>query len=391
MATNNDPSTESASDDVSVDGSADDGAGAVDSAPWTEQSVDVPETDVTEEHTYAMYPADTYAHDDLGFSDDEVVAMYRNMLLQRRFEERCRQMYQQQKISGFLHLYIGQEAVSTGSVAAINLGEDSVITAYRDHGIGLAMDMTPEECMAELFGKADGCSRGKGGSMHFFDADKKMMGGHGIVGAQIPLGVGIAFAHKYKGDGNVCLTFLGDGAMNQGAFHEAANLASIYDLPVVIICENNQYGMGTAVDRVSAEPELYKRGNTYDMPCALASGMDVFAVNKAIQDHVELARDNQPSFLEIRTYRYQGHSISDPALYRADNELDDRQSEDAIVRLQRYITTHKLASDDELDAIDEEVKQEVLDAIEFADESPEPPEEAIYEDIYTQDDYPFIA
>lgn len=384
--------SDAAANDVSVDGSTDNGdMGSVDKAPWTEQTVDVPEEDETKEYTFSMYPADTYGHDELGLSDEKVVEMYRNMLLQRRFEERCRQMYQQQKISGFLHLYIGQEAVSTGSIAAIELGEDSVITAYRDHGMGLAMDMTPGECMAELFGKVDGCSRGKGGSMHFFDAENRMMGGHGIVGAQIPLGVGIGFAHKYKGDGNVCLTFLGDGAMNQGAFHEAANLASIYDLPVVLICENNQYGMGTAVDRVSAEPELYRRGITYDMPCSLASGMDVFAVNKAIQEHVELARDNQPSFLEVRTYRYQGHSISDPALYRADEELDDRQSEDAIVRLQRYITEHDIASGDDLDAIDDEVKQEVLDAIDFAEESPEPPEEAIYENVYTQEDYPFIA
>jgi len=364
--------------------------GAVDHAPWTTQSIDIPDSS-SETYEFQTYPVGAFTHDDLDLSDDEVVEMYRSMMLQRRFEERCRQMYQRQKISGFLHLYIGQEAVSTGSVSAIRLGEDTVITAYRDHGIGLAMGMDPGECMAELFGKADGCSRGKGGSMHFFDAEKRMFGGHGIVGAQIPVGVGIAFAHKYKGEDNVCLTYFGDGAINQGAFHEAANLAQLYELPVVLVCENNQYGMGTSVERASAEPDLYKRASSYRMPGAIASGMDVFSVHKAIKDATEMARTGQPSLLEVRTYRYQGHSISDPAEYRAEGELDDRQSEDAIVRLQRYIVEQGMASDEDLEAIDEEVKQDVLDAIDFAENSPEPAPETIYEDIYVQDDYPFIA
>ena len=358
--------------------------------PWTTQSVDIPESD-SETHEFKTYPADTFTHDEVDLSDDDVVEMYRNMLLQRRFEERCRQMYQRQQISGFLHLYIGQEAVSTGSVAAIRLGEDTVITAYRDHGIGLAMGMDPGACMAELFGKIDGCSRGKGGSMHFFNAEKRMFGGHGIVGAQIPVGVGIAFAHKYREEDNVCLTFFGDGAINQGAFHEASNLASLYDLPVVLICENNQYGMGTAVERASAEPNLYKRATSYRMPGAIASGMDVFSVKKAIGDAVAMAREGQPSLLEVRTYRYQGHSISDPAKYRAEGELENRKSEDCIVRLQRYMTDNDIATDDDLNAIDDEIKQTVLDAIEFAENSPEPPEETIYEDIYVEDDYPFLA
>jgi pyruvate dehydrogenase E1 component alpha subunit len=314
------------------------------------------------------------------------------MLLQRRFENRCRQMYQRQKISGFLHLYIGQEAVSTGSINAIRLGQDSVITAYRDHGMGLAMGMSPEEGMAELFGKKTGCSKGKGGSMHFFDADKKMMGGHGIVGAHIPLSTGIAFAEKYKGTDNVCLCFFGDGAMHQGAFREACNLAGIYDLPVVFICENNQYAMGTAVDRAFAKPDLFKHGYNFDFPCSLASGMDVFSVNKAVEDHVEnYARKGQPSMLEVRTYRYQGHSITDPADYRAEGELDDRKSEDAIVRLQRYITDNDLATDDDIEEIDEEVKQEVSDAIDAADAADFPDDEALYEDVYTQEDYPFTV
>jgi len=301
-------------------------------------------------------------------------------------------MYQQQKISGFLHLYIGQEAVSTGSINAIRLGEDSVITAYRDHGMGLAMGMTPEECMAELFGKETGCSKGKGGSMHFFDNEKKMMGGHAIVGAHLPLSTGIAFANKYRGEDNVCLCFFGDGAMHQGAFREACNLAGIYDLPVVFICENNQYAMGTAVDRVVSKPDLFKHGYNFDFPCSLASGMDVFSVNKAVKDHVEnYARKGQPSMLEVRTYRYQGHSITDPAEYRAENELDQRKSEDAIHRLQQYIVDHDLATNEDIDAIDSEVQEEVADAIDAADAADFPDDEAIYDHIYAQEDYPFTT
>lgn len=371
------------------------GDGAAEEAPegpWTQQPINIPEGPVTETVSFDTYPADTYTHAELGFEDDEVLDLLHNMLLQRRFENRCRQMYQQQKISGFLHLYIGQEAVSTGSINAIRLGEDSVITAYRDHGMGLAMGMTAEECMAELFGKKTGCSKGKGGSMHFFDAEKKMMGGHAIVGAHLPLGAGLAFAHKYRGEDNVTLCFFGDGAMHQGAFREACNLAGIYELPIVFICENNQYAMGTAVDRVMSKPDLYRHGYNFDFPSSLASGMDVFSVNKAVRDHVENhAREGQPSLLEVRTYRYQGHSITDPAEYRAENELDQRKSEDAIARLQQYIVDRGIASDDDIDAIDEEVKQTVQDAIQAADDAPFPDDEAIYDDIYTQEDYPFIA
>ena len=354
------------------------------------QAVEVPET-ITYELSFETYPADVYGHDELGLTDEDVRAMYRNMLLQRRFEERCRQMYQRQKIAGFLHLYIGQEAVSTGAVAAIRLGEDSVITAYRDHGIALAMEMDPKACMAELFGKIDGTSRGKGGSMHFFSREKRMFGGHGIVGAHIPVSTGIAFAHKYRDEDNVCLCFFGDGAVHQGAFHEAANLAGLYDLPLIFICENNQYAMGTSVERAAAEPDLYKQAVPYGMPGALVNGMDVFSVTKALQDHVAMAREGQPSLLEIRTYRYQGHSISDPAKYRAEGELEERKNQDPILRLKKHLLDHDLATNDELDGVDEEVKQEVLDAIEFAENSPFPDEETIYEDIYTQEDYPFLA
>ena len=380
--------TETRSSPLAGDGAAEDEP----EGPWTQQSINIPEGPIEETLSFDTYPAGQFSHDELGFSDDEVVDLLRSMLLQRRFENRCRQMYQRQKISGFLHLYIGQEAVSTGSVSAINLGDDSIITAYRDHGMGLAMGMTPQECMAELFGKATGGSKGKGGSMHFFDAEKKMMGGHAIVGAHLPLGAGIAFAHKYRGEDNVCLCFFGDGAMHQGAFREACNLAGIYELPIVFICENNQYAMGTAVDRAFSKPDLYKHGYNFDFPCSLASGMDVFSVNKAVSDHVEnYARKGQPSMLEVRTYRYQGHSITDPAEYRAEDELDQRKSEDAIVRLQQYIVDRGIATDGDIDAIDEEAEQTVVDAIDAADAAPFPDEEAIYDDVYSQEDYPFIA
>ena len=365
------------------------GDGQSGEAPQAE-AVHIPEA-ISHELTFQTYQADAYGHDELGLSDEDVRAMYRNMLLQRRFEERCRQMYQRQKISGFLHLYIGQEAVSTGSVAAIRLGEDSVITAYRDHGIGLAMGMDPKACMAELFGKIDGTSRGKGGSMHFFSKERRMFGGHGIVGAHIPVATGIAFAHKYRDEDHVCLCFFGDGAIHQGAFHEAANLAGLYDLPVIFICENNQYGMGTSVERAAADPDLFKQAVPYGFPGALANGMDVFSVTKAMQDHVEMARAGRPSLLEIRTYRYQGHSISDPAKYRKEGELEERKNQDPIIRLKKYLLDRDLAQNDELDQVDEEVKQEVLDAIEFAENSPFPDEETIYEDVYVQKDYPFLA
>ena len=392
MALSNEAIEESDASDAARD-EATSGDGAADDAPqgpWTEQSIVIPSDPITEEYTFNTYPADAYTHEDVGADPDELLEMFRSMTLQRRFEERCRQQYQKQNISGFLHLYIGQEAVSTGSVHAIRRGEDSVITAYRDHGMGLAMGIEPGPAMAELFGKATGSSRGKGGSMHFFDKEQRMFGGHGIVGAHVPVGAGIAFAHKYRGEDNVCLCFLGDGAVNQGAFHEALNLASLYDLPLVTIIENNQYAMGTAVDRASADPDLFKQALSYDMPAALVSGMDVFSVKKAVQEHAEMAREGQPSLLEIRTYRYQGHSISDPAAYRKEGELDDRKSEDAIVRLQRYLVSNGIATEGELDTIDDELQQTVLDAIDFAEASDFPDESELYENVYAQEDYRFL-
>jgi len=341
--------------------------------------------------SFNTYQAGAYTHKELGISEERVLAMYENMLLQRRFEERAAQMYGKQKIAGFLHLYIGQEAISTGTAEAMRIGEDSVITAYRDHGIGLALGMDTNACMAELFGKIGGCSRGKGGSMHYFDAKLKMMGGHGIVGAHIPVGTGIAFANKYKGEDTVSISFFGDGAIHQGAFHEAANLASLYDLPAIFVVENNQYAMGTAVERAAAEPDLYKQALSYDMPSSLVNGMDVFSVNKAMQDHIAMARENKPSLIEIRTYRYRGHSMSDPGNYRTKEEMDAKKDEDPILRLKAYILENKLSDIDALDAIDDKVKAEVMESVEFAENSPFPDLDTIYEDIYTQEDYPFLT
>ncbi len=341
--------------------------------------------------SFETYHPGAFTHKELGLSEEQVMDMYRNMLLQRRFEERAAQMYGKQKIGGFLHLYIGQEAISTGTAYAMRIGEDSVITAYRDHGIALALGMDANSCMAELFGKIDGCSRGKGGSMHYFSKELKMMGGHGIVGAHIPVGAGIAFANKYKGEDTVCVTFFGDGAVHQGAFHEAANLAGLYELPVIFVIENNHYAMGTSVRRAAAEPDLYKQALSYDMPSSLVNGMDVFAVYKAMQEHIAMAREGKPSLMEIRTYRYRGHSMSDPQKYRTKEEMDAKKNEDPIIRLKSYLIENKISTNEALDAIDEEVTQEVLESVDFAEKSPAPDLETIYEDIYSQDDYPFTT
>ncbi|HLE57383.1 MAG TPA: pyruvate dehydrogenase (acetyl-transferring) E1 component subunit alpha [Rhodothermia bacterium] len=345
----------------------------------------------TDKETYEFKKYfDSYEPSELGLTDDDLVSMYRNMLLQRRFEERAAQMYGRQKIAGFLHLYIGQEAVSIGCVKALR-ETDYVITAYRDHGIALAMGMGANECMAELFGKIDGCSRGKGGSMHFFSAEKNFLGGHGIVGGQIPVGVGVAFAQKYKETDNVCICFFGDGAIQQGSFHEAANLAGLMNLPVVLVCENNMYGMGTSVERSSAMTDLYKRAASYDMHGVVADGMNTFAMVKAFQDVVALARKGEPSLLEVRTYRYRGHSMSDPAKYRTAEELESRKEKDSILQLKAYLLENEIIPIERLDEIDEEVKQEILDSVEFAENSPFPPLETIYDDIYVQEDYPFLT
>jgi len=353
----------------------------------TDVSFDIIET----KSTFRSYPGDRFTHSDLGLSVADIGDIYRNMLLQRRFEERSAQMYGRQKIGGFLHLYIGQEAISTGSVYALQPGLDSVITAYRDHGIALAIGISSNECMAELFGRVDGCSKGKGGSMHFFSKEKRMFGGHGIVGAHIPLAAGIAFAHKYRNDQGVVFCYLGDGAVWQGSFHETLNLASLYKLPVVYVIENNEYAMGTAVDRAAAETDLFKQGISYAMPGSLVDGMDVFSVCQAMRDHAALAREGQPSLVEVRTYRYRGHSMSDPGKYRTKEELEQKKNEDPILRLKSYIIENDLMKVEELDVLDIEVKAEVSASVTFADESPLSPLEAIYDDVYTQTDFPFLT
>ncbi|MDX1439776.1 MAG: pyruvate dehydrogenase (acetyl-transferring) E1 component subunit alpha [Rubricoccaceae bacterium] len=331
-----------------------------------------------------------HTHESLGISNETLLEMYRNMLLQRRFEERAAQMYGRQKIAGFLHLYIGQEAVSVGSVWATR-PDDPIITAYRDHGLALARGMGANEGMAELFGKIDGCSRGKGGSMHFFDAEKHFYGGHGIVGGQIPVGVGMAFALKYKETGGCCLTYFGDGAINQGAFHEAANLASLYELPVLLCVENNEYAMGTSVERSTAEPDLYKQAYSYDMTGALVDGMDLFEVYHAMKELSDEARKGKPALVEIRTYRYRGHSMSDPQKYRTKEELEAKKDQDPILRVKQYILEHEIAPIEDLDDMDDSVKAEVMAAVEFAENSPFPDVETMYEDVYTQADYPFLS
>ena len=352
---------------------------------------DFPEEPIDLDQTFNVYPAGRFGHEELDLSADDVLSMYRSMLLQRRFEERAAQMYGKQKIAGFLHLYIGQEAISTGTAAAIRVGEDSIITAYRDHGLGLALGMTANECMAELFGKVDGCSRGKGGSMHYFSKEKRFFGGHGIVGAHVPLAVGIAFAHKYKEDGGICMGFYGDGAVGQGAVHEASNLAALYELPCILVIENNQYAMGTAVHRAFAETEFVKHAVGYDMPASLVNGMDVFAVTKAVRDHAAMARDGQPSLMEMRTYRYRGHSMSDPAKYRTKEELEQKKDQDPILRLKAYMLELEMAGEKAIDQIDDDVKKEVKASVDFAEKSEFPPLEAIYENIYEEDDYPYLA
>jgi len=316
---------------------------------------------------------------------------YESMLLQRRFEERAGMLYGQQKIRGFCHLYIGQEAVSAGIVSATRL-EDPIITAYRDHGLGLARGMTPNECMAELFGKATGSSKGKGGSMHFFSKEHYFFGGHGIVGAQIPMGAGIGFAEKYKGNDNVCVTLFGDGAARQGALHETFNMAMMWKLPVIFIVENNGYAMGTSVGRTTNVEDIWKLGLGYEMPSEPVDGMHPLAVHKAIEKAAERARKgNGPTFLEIRTYRYKGHSMSDPQKYRTKEEVESYKKQDPIEQVLADIKKKKYATEAEIKEINARIKQQVNECVEFAENSPFPDNSELYKDVYYQQNYPYLA
>src|SRR3954471_111975 len=309
--------------------------------------------------------------------------MLRSMLLQRRFEERTAEAYALGKIGGFCHLYIGQEAVSTGSLSVLR-PDDYVITTYRDHGQALARGIAPGPIMAELFGRVTGCSRGKGGSMHIFDRNTNFLGGHGIVGAHVPLGTGVAFAIKYRGGDQVCVCYMGESVVNTGAFHEALNMAGLWRLPAVYIIENNRYGMGTALERASAIHDIYERGAAYNITRGSCDGQDVFAVRAAVQEAVDRARtDSAPTLLEVRTYRFMGHSMSDAVsgTYRPKSELEEWQKRDPIVLLRVHMQENGELNEEQLHELDEEMKKIVQDAWDFADQSPEPPLEALYEDI----------
>jgi pyruvate dehydrogenase E1 component alpha subunit len=316
-------------------------------------------------------------------SKQDLLGFYRDMLLIRRFEERAGQLYGMGLIGGFCHLYIGQEAVVVGMQAALKPG-DQVITAYRDHGHMLAAGMDPNEIMAELTGRSGGCSKGKGGSMHMFSTEKAFYGGHGIVGAQVSLGTGLAFANRYRQDGKVCLTYFGDGAANQGQVYESFNMASLWKLPVVYIVENNQYAMGTSIQRSSSETHLHKRGISFNIPGEEVDGMDVVAVREAGLRATEHARSGKgPVLLELKTYRYRGHSMSDPAKYRAKEEVDDvKAKRDPIEHVKKLLLDAGHASEEGLKEIDREIRAVVSASAEFAQASPEPDARELMTDVY---------
>jgi pyruvate dehydrogenase E1 component alpha subunit len=324
------------------------------------------------------------------FSKEQYLAWYESMLLMRKFEEKLSQLYIQRQFGGFLHLYIGQEAVVAGAVSA-TLPEDKMITAYRCHAHPLGRGTDPKFMMAELYGKTTGLSKGKGGSMHMFDVSKHIYGGHGIVGGQIPLGAGLAFADKYKGNNFVTLCSMGDGAIRQGALHEAFNMAMLWKLPVVYIIENNKYAMGTSVERTSNVTELYKIGLSYDMPGEAVDGMDVEAVHHAIAKAVKWCRDGKgPYLLEMETYRFKGHSMSDPRKYRTKEEEEEYQNEDPIEKVLKTIRANKYATEKQLETIQLKIKKQIEDAVKFAEDSPLPQPEDMYNEIYAEPNYPFI-
>jgi len=325
------------------------------------------------------------------FDKETYMEWFKTMSLMRRFEEKAGQLYGQQKISGFCHLYIGQEACVAGAVSALKKG-DKYITAYRDHAHPIGLGTDPKGVMAELFGKETGVSKGKGGSMHMFDKENHFFGGHGIVGGQIPLGAGIAFSEQYKGTDNVCITYMGDGAVRQGAFHEALNMAMSMKLPVIFAIENNGYAMGTSVKRTSNVTELHTLGESYDMPSKGVDAMNVENVHNAVAEAAERARKGDgPTLLEFRTYRYKGHSMSDPAKYRTKEELEEYKGKDPIEQAKQAIIKNKYATEEELKEIDNEAKEQVKECVKFAEESDFPSVDEVYKDVYAQQDYPFIV
>ncbi len=315
-------------------------------------------------------------------SKKEYIKIYTNLIKIRRFEERAAQLYGLGHIGGFCHLYIGQEAVVVGVLMTINKN-DSVVTTYRDHGHMIARGLDPKRIMAELTGRSTGYSKGKGGSMHMFSKENNFYGGHGIVGAQVPIGTGVAFAHKYFNDGNICRTYIGDGAMNSGQVFESFNLASLWELPVLYIIENNKYGMGTSVNRASAGSDLFKRGEPFGIPGNIVDGMNVFKVREAAYKAGKHVRDKKgPYILEVQTYRYRGHSMSDPAKYRTKEELEKYKTKDPIQIAYEQIIKKKMASKKELEKINKLVIKEIKEAADYALESPFPEDSDLYTDVY---------
>jgi pyruvate dehydrogenase E1 component alpha subunit len=313
---------------------------------------------------------------------ETLVHIYHQMLLARRFEEKAAEAYSAGKIGGFCHLYIGQEAVAIGSISAIRK-DDYVLTSYREHAHAIAKGMSPESVMAELFGKATGCSKGKGGSMHMFDKEVGFLGGHAIVGGQIPLATGVAFASKYKGTDQVTLCFFGEAAVNQGAFHESLNMAQLWKVPCIYICENNQYGMGTSLQRAMSSHDISQKACAYDIAAEFVDGMDVLAVREATLRAVERARkDYLPTLLEVRTYRFMGHSMSDPGNYRTRAEIERHQERDPLKLFSTSLKEEGVLSDSEFQEIEAQVKEQVEKAVKFAEESPLPDPKELYTDIY---------
>ena len=326
----------------------------------------------------------------LNFNKETYINWYKDMLLWRKFEDKASALYIQQKIRGFLHLYNGQEAILAGSVYAIDPKKDRMITAYRDHVMPIAMGLDPKKVMAELYGKSTGCSGGKGGSMHMFSKEHNFFGGHGIVGGQVPLGAGIAFADKYNNLDAVTLCFMGDGAVRQGAVHETFNMAMTWKLPVIFICENNGYAMGTSVERSANHSHIWKLGLSYEMPCEPVDGMDPEKVAKIVKKSVDFARKgNGPSFLEMKTYRYKGHSMSDAQKYRTKDEISEYQKIDPLNKVLETIKKNKWASDNEISFIQDEVKNTIKKCVEFSENSSFPESSSLYENVYDQN-YQFI-
>jgi pyruvate dehydrogenase E1 component alpha subunit len=318
---------------------------------------------------------------------EEAFALYRQMLLIRRFEERCAQLYVEGKIGGFLHLYIGQEAVGVAAMSLLR-PDDYFITSYRDHGYALARGTDPRPLLAELCGRITGISRGKGGSMHFYDVPRGNFGGDGIVGGHLPVAAGMGYGIRLRGTDQVCLCFFGDGAVNEGAFHEALNVSALWDLPVVYIIENNRYGMGTSLDRASSVKDLYQRASAYGMPRREVNGMDLITLRNVLGEAIDRARkDKRPSLIEAETYRYRGHSMSDPGKYRTKEEIEQMMQYDPILQFGKRLIEQERFNQADLDAADKEVLAEMEEAVKFVEESPFPPVESLYEDVYVRSPY----